>query len=98
MTRRVAAVIAKGGFQQDQSLDRKRTALLVGHVSFGAQSQCHVGAKPTSRSATGQASGAAAQRYWPFNRTVRAVRSRDAAERCAETGMGAEPPSDSACE
>jgi hypothetical protein len=37
MTRRVAAVIAKGGFQQNQSLDRKRAALLVGHVCFGVQ-------------------------------------------------------------
>ena len=36
--------------------------------------------------------GAAVQRYWPFNRTVLDVRSRDAAERCAETGMGAKTP------
>jgi hypothetical protein len=35
---------------------------------------------------------AAVQRYWPFNRTVLDVRSRDAAERCAETGMGAKLP------
>jgi hypothetical protein len=48
MTRRVGAVIPEGGFQLDLSLDRKRTALLVDHVSFRVQRQCHAGAKPTS--------------------------------------------------